>query len=586
MKKITLFLITVFMFSTLSLLHAQCPGGETNVKISIQTDNYGSETSWTLTHESGTPAYESGGPYTDINGGQLYVKNVCIPLGTPVKFTINDEYGDGMCCSYGNGYYKIELLGYTFATGGEFGSSESVSFVVDTPLVRDMSVTAVNLMEYISVGNVNITGKIKSMGGDTVTSYDLNYSVNGGTPVTHSFTSQTIYPFTTANFNHPTPYNASASGNYIVKVWASNINGAADLNVDNDTMTTTFTVVSQAPPKYAVLEVATGAWCGYCPDGAVKFKQVLESYPNAIGYNIHNGDAMAFADGNSVNSAYASGYPNGYVDRFVFPDGTGVGLSRSLWNAKTSERLTHVSPVAVDVTNTYNQSTRQVTVTVSATFYANLGEEFRFNALIVEDSLTGTGTGWNQTNNYNSTVGHPMYGLGNPIVGYYHRYVLKAMLGGAFGSANSIPASVTDGSTYTKEFTYTLPSTMKEKDVKIIGMVQKYNSNVKKRAILNAKKVNLEGFTAINEPDFIEDLVLYPNPASSQTNISFKTNRNVNTEITVFNFLGQQIINSSLSNINSGYYTYELNTRNLPKGIYNVVIHFDNQTVCKKLIVD
>ena len=585
MKILYFFLVTLFLFSVYSS-KAQCPTGETNVKISIQTDNYGTETSWTLKNQAGTIIYDSCSTYTDITGGQLYIKNVCVPDGTPVIFTINDDFSDGMCCTYGNGYYKVELFGYAYASGGEFGASEATSFIVSPPPARDLTVTELNMMEYMNVGNISIAGKIKSLGGDTVTSYDINYSVNGAAPVTHSFTAQSIFPFTSVAFTHPTAYNAASSGNYNFKVWASNINGNADLNTTNDTMIYNVVVVSQVPQKYVLVEEATGAWCGYCPDGAVKLAQLLNSNPYAIGVAIHDGDAMAFADGNTVNTAYANGYPNGFVDRYVFSGTSTVGMSRALWSTKSNERMTHISPVTVDVTNTYNSSTRIVTVTVSATFYANLSEELRFNAYIVEDSLTGTGGTWNQVNYYNATAGHPMYGLGNPIIGYYHRHVLKSMLGGAFGSASSLPATIVEGTPYTKVYTYTLPTGMKEKDVKIVGLVQKYNVNSKKRAILNSRETYLDGFSSVPSLDFVQELNVYPNPAYQYTNVYFNLSKKKNVEICLYNVLGQQVYNSNLGETIPGSYVHNINISSLSKGMYQMIIKFDNNIMTKKMIIE
>jgi len=587
LKKINLILVAIFLFSA-CILKAQCTSGEKNIKISIQTDNFGSETLWTLKNQSGTVTYESGGPYTNITGGQLYIKNVCVPIGTSVIFKINDAFGDGICCSYGTGYYKVELYGYTYASGGEFGQTEETNFVVDTPATRDMSVTALDIMDYLKVGNTFISGVVKSMGTDTVKSYTINYSVNGGTPVTHSFTSQSIPPFTSVAFTHPAPYNIVSAGNYKFKVWASDINGHPDLNLSNDTMVKNIAVVSQEPQKYVLVEEATGAWCGNCPDGDVKLTQVLTSNPLAIGVSIHNGDAMSFADGDSVNNTYASSasYPSAYIDRFLFPNFNTIGLSRVLWSPLSSERMNHVSPVSVDVTNTYNPTTRVVNITVSATFYAALNEELRFNAYIVEDSVSGTGSGWDQVNNYNSTPGHPMQGMGNPIVGFYHRHVLKAMIGGAFGTYNSLPANIVNGSTHTKDYVFTLPAGVKEKDVRIIGMVQKYNSDKRKRTILNSKETTLEGFSSVPSLDFVREISVYPNPATESTYIYFNLTQKKNIEIILYNLLGQEIYHTYAREMNPGENYQSINTSKLTKGLYLIGIAFDKSCIYKKLIIE
>jgi hypothetical protein len=45
-------------------------------------------------------------------------------------FNITDAYGDGMCCSYGNGSYKVVVNSQTLVIGGQFGATKTTSFCV------------------------------------------------------------------------------------------------------------------------------------------------------------------------------------------------------------------------------------------------------------------------------------------------------------------------------------------------------------------------------------------------------------------------------------------------------------------------
>ena len=49
------------------------------------------------------------------------------------NFTINDSYGDGICCAYGNGSYTVTSSEGTEASGGSFTSSETTNFCVGGP---------------------------------------------------------------------------------------------------------------------------------------------------------------------------------------------------------------------------------------------------------------------------------------------------------------------------------------------------------------------------------------------------------------------------------------------------------------------
>ncbi len=102
-----------------------CPCNGSLVTVNILSDNYGSETTWTLKNSSGTTV-ASGGPYANNTS---YSTSYCLPDGC-YDFTINDSYGDGICCGYGNGSYSVTSGGATQASGGSFGSQEITNFCV------------------------------------------------------------------------------------------------------------------------------------------------------------------------------------------------------------------------------------------------------------------------------------------------------------------------------------------------------------------------------------------------------------------------------------------------------------------------
>ncbi|MFD2542836.1 immunoglobulin-like domain-containing protein [Lacinutrix gracilariae] len=103
-------------------------GGDTNVTLSITFDNYPEETSWTIADGSSS-VVASGGTYASQADGSTLNVNVSLPAGC-YTFTINDAYGDGICCSYGNGSYSLTDGGTVLASGGSFASSEATTFCV------------------------------------------------------------------------------------------------------------------------------------------------------------------------------------------------------------------------------------------------------------------------------------------------------------------------------------------------------------------------------------------------------------------------------------------------------------------------
>lgn len=101
------------------LSKAVCGGGQSKVVVAITHDDYPDETTWSLYDEDAHTLLDSAGSVGD---------SVCVPQGHCLKFTIYDAFGDGICCTYGNGHFAVTLNGAVIDSGGSFGHSHSVYF--------------------------------------------------------------------------------------------------------------------------------------------------------------------------------------------------------------------------------------------------------------------------------------------------------------------------------------------------------------------------------------------------------------------------------------------------------------------------
>lgn len=99
---------------------------QNQVIFKLLLDGYPMETTWRLKNASGA-IVEQGGPYTKGTTTQIR-DTFCLPNGC-YTFEMLDEYGDGICCAYGNGAYSLTTAsGQTIKSGGNFGSSETSNF--------------------------------------------------------------------------------------------------------------------------------------------------------------------------------------------------------------------------------------------------------------------------------------------------------------------------------------------------------------------------------------------------------------------------------------------------------------------------
>ncbi|MGB2040348.1 MAG: choice-of-anchor B family protein [Flavobacteriales bacterium] len=103
-----------------------------DVVVTILTDNYPAETTWAVTDDGGATVM-SGGPYSST--GTTYTESACLGEGC-YTLTVNDSFGDGICCGYGIGSYTVSVDGSDVVTGGEFTSTVSEAFCVESSEVQ------------------------------------------------------------------------------------------------------------------------------------------------------------------------------------------------------------------------------------------------------------------------------------------------------------------------------------------------------------------------------------------------------------------------------------------------------------------
>ena len=103
-----------------------------SVTINITLDNYGEENKWEIKDGNGV-VVQTVGPFNNFENGSVQATTLCLPPGC-YDFTIFDLWGDGMCCSYGQGSYEVieDATGQVLASGGSFGKEETKNICVPT----------------------------------------------------------------------------------------------------------------------------------------------------------------------------------------------------------------------------------------------------------------------------------------------------------------------------------------------------------------------------------------------------------------------------------------------------------------------
>ena len=207
------------------------------VTLTIIPDDYGSEITWEVI--DGNSVLYSGGPYTDFDNTPIII-DLCLEDGC-FDFIINDSYGDGICCAWGNGSYTLtESNGNTLATGGDYGNGETVNFCVGNGgnPTGDAGITKIIRPASSNCGGVvSPRVKIKNFDSNPLTSVIINYNVDGGTNQTFQWTGS-LASNTTKNINLPNI--TTGSGSHIFTAFTSAPNGGTDTNPNNNSKSKNF----------------------------------------------------------------------------------------------------------------------------------------------------------------------------------------------------------------------------------------------------------------------------------------------------------------------------------------------------------
>lgn len=443
-----------------------------------------------------------------------------------------------------------------------YGEWEDYTLVVSgTPISYDAVVVSIDITPILPQGDVTPKATVFNNGTETI-SFPITCSTDGYT--------------STVNI---TDLGSGEQLQVEFDTWSATP-GAYDFEVvtalegdeipGNDMVNKSITIVEYVPTKIVVGEEGTGTWCGWCVRGAVYMDSMAMKYPDTwIGIAVHNGDPMVVDEYDAgIGPLIGYAYPGGIVDR-------SIGTDPSYFEAAYLERINRVAAAGIIIENkSFNAATGELTFTLTSDFVATVSD-YRFNAVIVENGVTGEGDGWDQANYYSGGGNGPMGGYENlpdpvPAELMVYEHVARAILGGFAGAEGSLPATVNAGETHSYEFTTTLSEDWDINHIKIVGMLIDNATG----EIVNGIKDELIITDISNQIASNTDLILYPNPARD----AFKIANITGGDVYVYNMNGQLLLEEK--NVSG---TTNIDVSNFMNGTYIIRVIMDNQAFTSKL---
>lgn len=184
------------------------------VSLQLKTDQYGSETTWKLFNSNGTVVAQD--PPGNYGANTVYTYDWVLDPTECYTFKIYDQYGDGICCSYGNGYNRLRNTWGTadnFISGGQFGGEEDKGFMTPAMVsVEDHTSNGFRVWPNPTTGLLNM-----EFDANTLATVDV-FNVLGERVMTNTFNASGIRVMDLSSLNNGVYYmNVLANGHTLTE---------------------------------------------------------------------------------------------------------------------------------------------------------------------------------------------------------------------------------------------------------------------------------------------------------------------------------------------------------------------------------
>jgi hypothetical protein len=460
----------------------------------------------------------------------------------------------------------------------------SYTYTANAPTSKNASVTYIgNVMGYLAGANVTPSVEIRNLGTTAITSAELSIKYNGNT------LNKTLKSISLpANGLYTTTFDNTLSivgGNGDVVASVVTVNGTADDNANDDSKTISINPIVPAKGKMVIGEEATGTWCQWCPRGAVALKTMHDKYDGFFqGIAVHNNDPMENPYYDASIASKVNGYPSALVDR-------GAEMDPSAMGGDFINRIQIAPKGVMDIAAKYDAATKVMSVSVETTIESAISGDYRIACVIVEDDVTGTTSGYNQSNAYAGGGSGVMGGyekLPNPVPAaqMVYDHVGRAIAPTFSGLPNAFGASASAGQKFIHNFTFDIDPSWDLTQMHVVSMFIDKTGMIDNGGTIHyndaIKKAFKDGTSVLasqdlNGPD--TRMALQPNPSDKQFDIAIFGAMNGQSSLEIVDMQGKVVYQSQQL---SGKMT--IPSQDWSAGVYLVRLNENGQVFQKKFV--
>jgi hypothetical protein len=337
----------------------------------------------------------------------------------------------------------------------------------------------------------------------------------------------------------------------------------------------------QAVTKKFLLEEFSTEKCPNCPPVATYVHDLKSKNPDLITMVHHAGyytDQFTIPENSELLVLFNDGggtyAPAGMVDRYFFNqdmDGSGGGTKGPVFFPASPaaqnaiDKRKSIAPnanVSVNISGTFDAVTRKLSVTVYGNFLANF-QGIGVSLWITEDNIASTTQSSGGAN-------------------WVHHDVVRDAISATWGDALT---GTTNGSNYSKTYSYTVPSTWVVSNLSLIACINDINTDVNKRTVHNVEQQKINTLTTgiSNQNQYLNSLSVSPNPTNGIVQTSFHASSVDSYVIKITNAMGQVVYSEFLNNY-SGAYSRSADISNFGKGVYLLSVSNGSYQEVKKVI--
>jgi len=428
----------------------------------------------------------------------------------------------------------------------------------------------------------DISVDVFNFGINTITSFDVDFLYNG-TTITENITGVNIPSVTGTTVSFISPITLTGGTN-IGTATVSNVNGLGqDDDPTDDSMNTDVIAIEPTPGKLVIGEEATGTWCGWCPRGSVALNEMDRDYYGYFqGIAVHNGDPMTNTDyDDGLFSFHGGSFPSAVINREMISP----AIDPSDFEQEFMQKI--VTPISATFTGIAVASANIIDVEISTTVTSAISGNWTFACVLVEDSVTGSGGTWYQSNSYSANIslidvdGVDWMNLPGwvPDAQMIYRHVGREILP-SFGGG-SLPSSTYNvGDVFTTNFQFTADPSWDINEMHVVGMLLN-NGNID-NAVSLPVSINNNPVSVDNISSNVS-INIFPNPAVSTTTLLMTIDTEKEVSVSVKSIEGKLIAKGNYGNM-IGSHTLTFDVSNFSKGIYIVEAQIGNEIIVKKFI--